>query len=883
MSSGVNPVVSAVKQFVYSYSPFFLPLGVLFIGTVLSYGVGKLDIEHQRNIDRAEVATKLHSLGMQLEERIRFAFSETEGIAQLLSTDGFISATHFQSMAQSAMDSVPYIRHIAIAPDDILRVVYPLKGNESILGLNYRSLVDQYPLLEKARLSGSASLAGPLELQQGGRALIYRRPVFRSVDKEHRVYWGNVSVVATVDRLLLAGGMSADNGLAVALRGHDGLGAAGGIIQGDPGLFHKRAVLLTVAIPGGSWQLAGEPVGGWPTISLMDSSLFLMALVGILLLSIFALQISLSHRLIRRRNTELLEEIRERQIIKSSLMQSEDRFRALFERSPDPIWIVGQDGRINLANSAALQTLGFDHDVFHGITLADISPAFQADGQNSADKAKALLALADNEGSLRVEWLHKRADDSLFPAEMTLCALQLAQEKVTYMVVRDISERKKAEVELERLAHFDSVTGLPNRVLFHKRLMQAIEHANSQGNSLAVLTLDLDGFKLVNDSMGHPLGDVLLQQASQRFVEVLRPGDMLARLGGDEFAFILDDLSGAEDAIPVVQKILQSLHQSFDLEGTAALITASIGVAMCPEHALTAQTLLTQSDTAMYAAKEAGRNDFRFYQSQMTTSIQARVTLEGALRHALKHEEFEIWYQPKLDLASGQVDGAEALIRWRSPELGLISPADFIPLAERTGLIIPIGEWVLDKVCRQLQSWRESGQFNQRVAVNVAVLQIERSDFVETVRLALERYNLPARALEIEVTESLVMDRQELAQDVLGQLQSMGLTVAVDDFGTGYSSLAYLKDLPIDNLKIDRTFVSDLPHGKAYIAITRAIIDLGHALGFTVTAEGIETPEQLEFLRNAGCDTGQGYLISPPMPARHFEAWLRHAVVLENG
>jgi diguanylate cyclase (GGDEF)-like protein/PAS domain S-box-containing protein len=858
-------------------SSFFLPISVLLIGTLLSYGVGTLDNERQRNNERARVAQQLSGLDAQLEKHIRSAFSETEGIAQLLSADGYISSPHFRSMAQSAIASVPYIQHVVLAPDDIVHDVYPEQGNARIVGMDYRTLPDQYPLLEKARLLKSTLIAGPLQLFQGGRALIYRRPIFHSGREGQQPYWGCLSVVADIDRLLEDGGIHGDNGLSLALRGHDGLGEAGDIIHGDAALFKGQALRVAVDIPGGHWQLAGQPAKGWSTFSLLDSSLFVMAMGGTLLLSIFALQVSRSHQLIRSRNAELWEEIAQRQNIQSSLAQSDDRFRALFERSPDPIWIVSQNGQVNLANAAALRTLGFDHESFLGTHVTDISPPLQPDGQRSADKAKALLAQAQREGALRFEWVHKRADDSVFPAEVTLCVMQLAHEQVTYAIVRDISERHKAKQELVRLAHFDSVTGLPNRVLFKQLLTQAIERATHGAGSLAVLVLDLDGFKLVNDSLGHAMGDLLLQQASQRFSDAVRPGDIVARLGGDEFAFILHDLARATDVDAVVQNLLQALHHSFDLEGTAALVTASVGIALYPQHAASAQALITQSDTAMYVAKEAGRNAYRFYQPQMTAAIKARVSLERALRHALACNEFEVWYQPKLDLTTGEINGAEALLRWHSAELGVVSPLDFIPLAERTGLIIPIGEWVLEHVCAQARRWRESGRFRQRIAINVAVLQIERSDFMAQLRQALQRHDLPAEALEIEVTESLVMNHQEQTQSVLGQMQAMGLTVAVDDFGTGYSSLAYLKDLPINNLKIDRTFISDLPHGAAYIAITQAIINLGHSLGFTVTAEGIETAQQLAFLQEAGCDSGQGYLIGRPMPVSQFEAWLDRA------
>ncbi|WP_243247143.1 bifunctional diguanylate cyclase/phosphodiesterase [Pseudomonas maioricensis] len=870
----MNEAQATASRYKGSYSTFLLPLGVLFIGAVLSYGLGALDNARSRDSERDGVTLQLSSLGTRLAERVRFAFSGTEGIAQLISIDGSISPQHFRRMAQSAIEAVPYIRHIVIAPGDVIQDTYPLAGNEGIIGLNYSTRPEQFPLIVKARLSGAALLAGPVTLYQGGRELIYRRPVFLSARHEHDAYWGLVSVVAGTDALLKAGGIEEEEGLKVALRGQDGHGAEGGMIYGDAALFQSDPVLVEVSIPGGTWQLAAQPKAGWAKVTIIDSSLFLLAISTSLLLSIFILQASLNHRLIRRRNSELRDEIAERENISSSLVQSEDRFRTLFERSPDPIWIRGQDGRINLGNSAGLRALGFEGPAFPSVTVADISPQFQPDGQSSADKAAALRAEVEREGSLRFEWDHKRVDGSVFPTEVTLCTMQLAHEQVTYAIVRDITARKEAERGLERLAHFDSVTGLPNRVLFHKQLNQGIEQAKRQNNCMAVLMLDLDGFKMVNDSLGHPMGDLLLQHATRRFVDAVRFGDVVARLGGDEFGFILDGLECEADAVPVVGMILRSLQEPFDLEGTAALVTASIGVTMYPANGATAQALLTQADTAMYAAKEGGRNDFCFYQPHMTTLIQARVALEAALRQALERNEFEVWYQSKLDLKSGRVEGAEALIRWRSPTLGLVSPADFIPLAERTGLIVSIGQWVLEHVCRQARRWRDSGVFTRHVAINVAVLQIERGNFVEDVRLALQRHDLPPQALEIEVTESLIMNRQELAHTVLSQLRSMGLTVAVDDFGTGYSSLAYLKDLPIDNLKIDRTFVSGLPHDKAYVAITQAVIELGHALGFTVTAEGIETPEQLAFLRNAGCDTGQGYLISRPMPVDEFEEWL---------
>ena len=731
-----------------------------------------------------------------------------------------------------------------------------------------------------------------------------------------------------------------------------------------------------------------------------QSPLVLLCLGMIALLCLLAVQLSISRRLIKRRNLELKGQVEEHAAVRASLASSEERFRTLFERSPDAIWIIDQRGLSNQANAAMLATFGFSSAAaFKNISPLDLSPPFQEDGTPSAKRANTVMRAADAEGVQRIEWLHRRLDGSCFPAQVTVSVLNLDGEPVTFAVVSDISQRRQAETELlrqktllqaivdnapsliymfdtqgrlmlcnqlyehavnhsemqlvglhrqafmsaaeaqkrslddaavlisgqtrrfedlhyeqgeqhtylttkcalrsadgellgvlgisnditrlkqtqaalERLAHFDSTTGLANRVLFHQRLSEEIHQAAPLGRQLAVLVLDLDGFKTVNDTLGHPSGDLLLQQATQRFQRALRPGDMVARLGGDEFAFVLPINRQIEEVIARLQTLLDSLRPAFDLDGSRALITASIGVALYPADGSSADTLLRHADTAMYAAKEAGRNDYCFYQQHMTQQMQARVNLEHALRQALERDELEVWYQPKLNLADGQVMGAEALMRWRDPEAGLIAPSEFIPLAERTGLIIPMGEWLLDRVCADLRHWRDRDCFAGHVAINVAVPQIERSDFAESVTRALQRYQLPARVLEVEVTESLFMESRQLARSVLGRLQSMGVTTAVDDFGTGYSSLAYLHLLPVDNLKIDRAFVQELPHSATHVAITRAIIQLGHALKFSVTAEGIETPEQYAFMREAGCDVGQGFLIARPMPAPAFETWL---------
>lgn len=427
---------------------------------------------------------------------------------------------------------------------------------------------------------------------------------------------------------------------------------------------------------------------------------------------------------------------------------------------------------------------------------------------------------------------------------------------------------QRSQAQLERLAHYDTITGLPNRVLFQRQLAQA----TAQGHGLAVLLLDIDGFKQVNDSLGHAMGDLLLQQATARFVQELGGGDRVCRLGGDEFVFMLQ---GTQIQVSQqLRQLLRCLQRPFDLNGNTALVTGSIGIAWCPQHGEDVDSLLRHADTAMYAAKEGGRNAWRAYHPDMTARLHQRLELERNLRRALQENEFELWYQPKIDLFSGQLEGVEALLRWRDPEHGLIPPGEFIPLAERSGLIIPLGERVLDLACAQLAQWCAADCLPGPLAVNVAALQIERSDYVSSLAMALERYGLAPHLLEVEITESLLMESQQQACEALAQLQAMGVATAVDDFGTGYSSLAYLRALPIDHLKIDRAFIKDLPDDDDAVAIARAIIDLGHALGYRITAEGIETQQQYDFLRNAGCDQGQGYLLGRPMPAAQLQRWM---------
>ncbi|MEN3354461.1 MAG: diguanylate cyclase [Betaproteobacteria bacterium] len=434
---------------------------------------------------------------------------------------------------------------------------------------------------------------------------------------------------------------------------------------------------------------------------------------------------------------------------------------------------------------------------------------------------------------------------------------------------------KRANDELQRLALHDPLTQLPNRVLLEDRIDQAIAHAERGKFKCAVLFVDLDRFKMVNDSLGHFVGDELLRAVASRLQTLVRGEDTVSRLGGDEFVILLRDVTGPDNANEVADKILHALRDPFRIHEQELYITPSIGISVSPLHGDTAQMLITRADAAMYNAKQAGRNNCRMYSSNMSTFFPQRLMLENDLRRALGRRELELYYQPQVDVADSRVVGMEALIRWRHPHRGLLLPDEFIPLAEDTGLIVPIGRWIITEACAQNKAWQSTGLHELRVGVNISGAQFRQKDLLDTVAHALSASNLAPECLELEITETVVMQNPSEAVVILEKLSQMGVQIAIDDFGTGYSSLSYLKRFPIDKLKIDRSFVRDVSSSMDDAAIVRATIGLAHNLRLRVVAEGVETEDQLQFLRSLGCDEYQGYYKSKPLPAAEFERSLR--------
>jgi diguanylate cyclase (GGDEF)-like protein/PAS domain S-box-containing protein len=446
-------------------------------------------------------------------------------------------------------------------------------------------------------------------------------------------------------------------------------------------------------------------------------------------------------------------------------------------------------------------------------------------------------------------------------------------------VAQDITDRKRSEQRIQYLATHDALTGIPNRAKFSRMLNLAIKSARRRNGKFAVLFIDLDRFKTINDSLGHALGDTLLKETAARLTQVLRSDEAVARLGGDEFVVLVEGVNEIEQVKTVAREILSAVIQPIDLMGQECRVTASIGISMYSADGQDEQSLMKNADIAMYRAKDEGKNNYRFYSRDIKGRAIERLKLETGLRHALERNEFFLHYQPKQNLATGRITGVEALLRWHHPELGNLSPSQFIPLAEDTGLIVPIGKWVLETACAQNMAWQREGLLPIGVAVNLSARQFANENLLKDIASALQETGLAPELLELEITESMVMQNAEQAIKLLAAIKQMGVRLAIDDFGTGYSSMAYLKRFPIDTLKIDHSFIREIPMNAEDNAIAEAIISMGKVLGLTVVAEGIETPEQEAFLRNHGCDEIQGYFFSRPVTPDEFSELLRQHMI----
>jgi diguanylate cyclase (GGDEF)-like protein/PAS domain S-box-containing protein len=553
--------------------------------------------------------------------------------------------------------------------------------------------------------------------------------------------------------------------------------------------------------------------------------------------------------------------VTDRQRGEQSIRESERRYRLLFERNLAGVFRTTMCGRILECNPAAAQLFGYDSP--EELLGGSVTELYQTAMEREAflTKMKAEKYISNHEMRLR----RKDGNPVWAVLNATLVETDTGGGGILEGTLVDISERKRAEERVQSLAYYDSLTSLPNRALLRDRLTQALAGAARRGSKVALLFVDLDGFKTINDSLGHSTGDLLLQEVAHRLKACTREQDTVARLGGDEFLIVLTDVKDVPDVAISAERFMDAMTERFVLQGQSLSVACSVGISIFPDHGLDTETLIKHADSAMYSAKDNGRNNFMFFTADMNKQAMERLRLENALRMALHHGELFLVYQPQMEIATGQIVGLEALLRWKHPELGLVPPDRFIRIAETSGLILPIGEWVLKTACLQATKWQDAGLTAVPVAVNVSAVQFRHEEFCERVRTILRETGLAPNYLELELTESLLLANADVTLSVLEKLKSMGVALAIDDFGTGYSSLSYLRRFPVGKLKIDRSFIKDLGVNQGDAAITTAIISMAKSLNLKVIAEGVETEEQMSFLRERECGGIQGFYFSKPL------------------
>jgi diguanylate cyclase (GGDEF)-like protein/PAS domain S-box-containing protein len=574
----------------------------------------------------------------------------------------------------------------------------------------------------------------------------------------------------------------------------------------------------------------------------------------------------------------VVRDITERKQSEQECQLSEERFKRIFDEGPFGMGLESPDHTIIAVNKVLCELLGYTEQELTGQSTADITC------EEDREKSKELLGqlFANSIPVIRMEKRYIKKDGDILWANTTISAVHGQEGNVLYglAIIEDLTESRKSADKIHQLAYYDSLTGLPNRT-FHKELMKrAIEHAQRHKETFAVIYIGLDNFQRINDSLGYSIGDLLLKAIADRLTNSLRKSDYVARsdkgeivnvvsrVGGDEFMVLAHDLNQAQDAAKMSRRLLEEMSTPYDLNGREVFLTVSIGISLYPDDGTDVDDLLKNAEKAMRHTKSEGKNSYHFYSRSMQSSILEVLTMESDLHKALERNELVLYYQPKVDATTRMVKGMEALIRWIHPDKGLISPMQFIPLAETSGLIIPIGEFVIRTVCRQIKTWQEAGYKQMAISVNVSGIQFDQQNLIEIVKDALQETMIPSQCLELEITESVLMRNPEKAIRILTELEAMGIGILIDDFGTGYSSLSYLKRLPaLDFLKIDQSFVKSLASDPRDQAIVRATIAMAHSLNLKTIAEGVETQEQLSFLQEHGCDEIQGYLFSRPLPA----------------
>ena len=752
-----------------------------------------------------------------------------------------------------------------------LPVIYnePMRGNEVAMGFDSLASPLHKRTVEMARDEGRPMASGPVELMQGGRGLLIRVPVYAggavpsTLEGRRARYAGQVSGVFRAANIIEDAIPDLPPTLRLRVEDVGPTGLPGNLqpfsrpelfYDSQEGVFQPDGADLRqhgVSLAGRLWvvQVARSPV------SWLTQPLPLSILVGGTLVTLFAFGVLLGFA------NRYQHAMRIAHQLDVQARQSARRLAAVIESSADAIVTLDAEGVVRSANAAAQRMFGAPDGRMIGRSMRD----FLDDG------APAQLA-----GRGLRETIATTMSGARFPVQVAFNEMSMEGERHYVGIVRDISQWHEAQQRIHHMAHHDALTGLPNRVLLEDRLRQAVERAKREKGRLAVLFVDLDRFKNINDSLGHHVGDRVLCEVARRLSGAVRSSDTVARMGGDEFVVLLPQIAALEDAELVAHKILHVLEAPIDDGGHELRVTASVGVAPYPECGEDPATLMRHADSAMYHAKEAGRSTYRVYGPDGRAPSVRRLRLEAELHRALERDELLLHFQPQFDCASDRLVGAEALLRWHR-EGELVSPAEFIPLAEETGLIVPIGAWVLRRACTRTQAWRRTHGVPLRVAVNISPRQLEAGGLVDAVASALQASGLPPEALELELTESALVRDPQAAARTLGELRSLGVSLAIDDFGVGYSSFAYLRELPVHKIKIDRSFMAAVRTAQGDPRLVRALIAIAHSLEMGIVGEGVETPHQLQLLKANGCDIAQGYLLGAPMDETVFARLLEGA------
>ncbi len=858
-----------LKPYPFRSSQWLVALCVFLVtaalaGALVAYSEQQ-GLSHARNRAADLAADHAQTLQRGLEHDL----SATYAIAAMVRQGRGVVAD-FEAVATELLPFYPGIAALGLAPGGIISRMVPLAGNEKSIGFNQLRDVIQNKEAIKARDTGLLTLAGPLRLIQGGIGVVGRLPVFLGDPPSRDNFWGFTTVTLRFPQALAPARfhLLTEQHYAYELwrivpdtGERQTIDASGTVALDTP-------VNRTLQLPNGEWTLSVAPLRGWSR-----SEHFGLKLSLGLIFSLFAAYLAWLLVEMKLRDDRLETEVSQRT---AEILTTQHQLQATLNAVPDLMFEVGLDGHYYSAHSPRAELLAWPEPDLIGRKVADVLPP---------DAAATILAALEEANTQN--WstgkqfrLRLGAADHWFELSVSRKAGMPGETPRFVVLSRDITENKQAEEKIRKLAHFDPLTQLPNRMLLAARCQQALSVAQRHNTSLAVMFLDLDHFKNINDALGHGVGDDLLVALAGRLTAAVREQDTVARLGGDEFVLVLLDTDMA-GAAHVADKLLQAAMLPFQLGPHELTVTPSIGIALYPNDGTDFDTLCRCADVAMYRAKQDGRNSYRFHTAAMQAKSDRALVLENALRRALERGQLSLHYQPQMTLATGHVMGAEALLRWSHPELGAVSPAEFIPVAESTGLILSIGEWVLRTAVQQLTTWIAQGLPPITLAVNLSSVQFRHADLPELVTTILQEARLPAHLLELELTESVAMNDPMGAIAVMDQLHERGVRMSIDDFGTGYSSLSYLKKFRVYKLKIDQSFVRDITEDPDDKAIVGAIISMANSLGMQTIAEGVETAGQLAFLQANACTEVQGYFFSRPLPPQQFLAfWQKSLTVL---